>query len=523
MDEEALKALSDPKTYGPNVQEVRLLDTHSSWVFLTGEFAYKIKKPVNFGFLDYTTLERRKFFCEEEIRLNRLWAPEIYLGVVAITRDRGEVRLDGDGEVIEYAVRMRELPQPSIMTELLKRGEVGFSTVAKIAQIIADSHSRAETNSEIAQYGDLKMVKFNWDENFEQTERFKDVTIPSDLFETIKTNVNKFMGRKGALFLKRIRDGKIRRCHGDLHSGNIFITDKIYVFDCIEFNLRFSCQDVASDVAFLAMDLDFHDRKELSDHFIGQYIQKSGDVELLSLLDFYKCYRAYVRGKVTSFKLNAPQREEDEKTEVAQVARSYFELAHDYSNSLFEEPRLIIVSGLPGVGKTHIAKRLAKRWNWFHLTTDVIRKELAGLPIEEHYYGDLKLYSPEMSLKAYKEMLRRAEIYIRAGKGCILDATFNKREPREEAFQLAERLNIKAHYIHFICPEDAVLQRLQKRSGEVSASDATPEVYFKMKENFEPFEPYKPHLIIDTTEDLEVILKKIETLIFSSEDHHPRR
>jgi len=513
MDEEALKALSDPKTYGPNVKGVRLLDTHSSWVFLTGEFAYKIKKPVNFGFLDYTTLERRKFFCEEEIRLNRLWAPEIYLGVVAITKDRGEVRLDGEGEVIEYAVKMRELPQSSIMTELLRRGKVGFSTVAEIAKLVSDFHSRAETNSEIAKYGDLKTVKFNWDENFEQTERFKDVTIPSDVFETIKTNINKFMGEKEALFLKRIEDGKIRRCHGDLHSGNIFITDKIHIFDCIEFNLRFSCQDVASDIAFLAMDLDFHDRKDLSDYFVEQYIQKGGDVELLSLLDFYKCYRAYVRGKVTSFKLDAPEMGEGEKTEVAKVARSYFNLARYYSKSLFEEPKLVVVSGLPGVGKTYIAERLAKRCNWFHLTTDVIRKELAGLSIEEHYYGDPKLYSQEMSSKTYKEMMRRAEAYLRAGKTCILDATFNKREPRQEAIQLAERLNTKLYHIHFICPQDTVLRRLERRSGEVSASDATPEVYFKMKEDFEPFEPYKPHSIIDTTEDLEAILKRVEALI----------
>ena len=512
MDEEALNALLDPKTYGPNVKEVRLLDTHSSWVFLSGEFAYKIKKPVNFGFLDYTTLERRKFFCEEELKLNKLWAPEIYLGVVAITRDGGEVELDGEGEVIDYAVKMRELPQASIMTERLKRGEIGFATIAQIAKIIADSHSRAETNSEIAKYGSLEVVRFNWDENFEQTECFKNITIPSDVFETIKTNINKFIREKEALFLKRIEDGRIRRCHGDLHSGNIFITDKIYIFDCIEFNLRFSCQDVASDVAFLAMDLDFHDLKDLSDHFIEQYIQKSGDAELLRLLDFYKCYRAYVRGKVACFKLGDPGMGEGEKKEIARVARSYFELAHYYSKSLFEEPKLVIFSGLPGVGKTHIARRLARRCNWAHLMTDFIRKELAGLPIEAHYYGDPKLYSPQMSLKTYEEMLRRAELYLSMGKSCILDATFNKKEPREKAFQLAERLNIKAHYVHFTCPEDEVLRRLQKRSGEVAASDATPEVYFKMKENFDSFEP---HLVIDTTEDLEAILKRLEGLISS--------
>lgn len=515
MDEEALKALSDPKTYGPNVKEVRLLETHSSWVFLTGEFAYKIKKPVNFGFLDYSTLEKRKFFCEEEIRLNRLWAPEIYLGIVAIKRDVGKVKLDGEGNVIDYAVKMRELPQSSMMTELLRQGKVRFATVAEIARIVADFHSRAETSQEIERYGGLEAVKFNWDENFEQTEAFKNITIPSDVFEEIKTNVSKFIESKRELFLKRIEDQRIRRCHGDLHCGNIFITDKIYVFDCIEFNMRFSCQDVASEVAFLAMDLDFHGCKDLSDHFVEQYIQKSGDVELLSFLDFYKCYRAYVRGKVTSFRLSDPGMGEEEEERARRMAKSYFDLAHHYAKSLFEEPRLVIISGLPGVGKSYIAERLARRWNWLHLRTDFIRKELAGLSIEEHYYGDMKLYSPQMSLKTYKEMMRRAELYLRMGKSCILDATFNRREPREEAFQLAKRLNIKAHYIHFICPEEVVLQRLQKRSGEVSASDATPEVYFKMKEDFEPFEQYKPQLIIDTTEDSEAILESLEALISS--------
>jgi len=196
------------------------------------------------------------------------------------------------------------------------------------------------------------------------------------------------------------------------------------------------------------------------------------------------------------------------------LAKSYFGLAHHYARSLFERPKLIIVSGLPGVGKTHIAERLVLKKNWFHLKTDFIRKELAGLDIEEHYYEHPTLYSSVMSLKTYKEMMRRAEIYLRAGKAVILDATFNKRKPRQEAFELAKRLKIKAWYIHFTCPEEVVLQRLEKRSREISASDATQEVYFKIKGNFETFgTTYKPHLVIDTTEDEKKIFEKLDRLV----------
>ncbi len=511
MDEEILRALLKPKTYGSGVTGVRMVQTHSSWVFLTGEFVYKVKKPVNFGFLDYTTLERRRHFCNEELRLNRLLAPAIYLGVVPIKNDEGRISLGGRGAVIDYAVKMKEIPQSAIMTEVLKRGEVRFATIAELAGIVADFHHRAETNSEIEKYGSIETVQFNWDENFEQTEAFKDITITSDMFAAIKTGINKFIKEHEPMFRKRLNDKKVRRCHGDLHSGNIFITDTIYIFDCIEFNLRFSCSDTTSEIAFLAMDLDFHGRKDLSDHFVEQYIRTSRDHELVSLLDFYKCYRAYVRGKVTSFKLNDPGVKGEEKAEAVRLAKRYVDLASYYSRCLFETPKLIIVSGLPGVGKTYCAERLAQKKNWFHLKTDFIRKELAGLDIEKHYYDRPKLYSPAMSLKTYQEMMRRAERYLRAGKSVLLDATFNKRTPRQEAFELAKRLKIKAWYIHFTCPEEVVLQRLEKRSREISASDATQEVYFKMKGNFETFgNKYKPHAIIDTTEDPEKIFEKLD-------------
>jgi aminoglycoside phosphotransferase family enzyme/predicted kinase len=516
MDEKTLEALLEPATYGPGVENVRLIQTHSSWVFLTGEFVYKVKKPVNFGFLDYTTLESRYHFCNEEVKLNRRLAPEIYLGVVPIKNDQGRIALGGRGEVVDYAVKMKEIPQSAIMTELLKRGEIRFDTVARLAGIVADFHRRAETNPEIEKFGSPKTIKFNWDENFEQTEGFRDISLSSEIFNFIQTHVTTFMGEKKPIFQKRIADKKIRRCHGDLHSGNIFITDKIHIFDCIEFNLRFSCSDTTSDVAFLGMDLDFHNRKDLADHFIERYIQASGDSELLTLLDFYKCYRAYVRGKVTSFKLNDPGIGKEEKDEAVRFAKSYFALAQHYAHSLFEKPKLVIVSGLPGVGKTYIAERLAERNNWYHLKTDFIRKKLAGLDIEQHYYDHPTLYSPEMSLKTYQEMMRRAEVYLKAGKSVILDATFNKKKPREETFALAQKLNVKVCYIHFTCPEEIVLQRLEKRSREISASDATKEVYFKMKGNFETFgNKYGPLLIIDTTDDLGKILEKVEELTFS--------
>jgi len=301
-----------------------------SFIFLTGEYVYKIKKPVNLGYLDYTTLEKRHFFCQQELELNRRLCPDAYLAVVPIVEKKGELRIEGRGEAIEYAVKMKQLPQDHMMDVLLPWGRVTLEMVARVAEKLVNFHQRAETNRKIAAFGRLDVIRQNCDENFAQTEKYIGTSITAEEYQHIKNYTNNFIDSNASLFNKRVREGKIRDCHGDLHAAHVCFTDGICIYDCIEFNERFRYSDVASEIAFLAMDLDRYQQANLSRYLVNTYVELGHDKELLKLLDFYKCYRAYVRGKVESFKLDDPYIPEEEKAKVLTAARSYFELAESY-------------------------------------------------------------------------------------------------------------------------------------------------------------------------------------------------
>jgi aminoglycoside phosphotransferase family enzyme len=328
-----IDALLTPEAYPENPGEIGLIQTHISFIFVTTNFVYKVKKAVNFGFLDFSTLEKRRFFCEKELELNRRLCPDVYLEVVPINKS-SIVKIKGSGEAVEYALKMKRLPQERIMTLLLKENKVDDKTIDEIAKAILRFHSKAQTSSEINKYGSLEIVKINWDENFDQTLKYVNQTISQAEFQIIQTRIIDFMVKNGLLFENRIKNNKIRDCHGDMHSGNIFITDPICIFDAIEFNDRFRYSDVASDIAFLAMDLDFQERSDLSDYLIDRYMTYSKDKELVDLLAFYKCYRAYVRGKVISFKLDDPNVTAEEKKAAVKEAHAYFKLAAAYAKEL---------------------------------------------------------------------------------------------------------------------------------------------------------------------------------------------
>ena len=328
---EMVQALLNPKAYPETPpQGIELVQTQMSFVFLTDEYVYKVKKPVNLGYLDYTTLDKRHFYCQREVELNRRLCPEAYLGVVPITQDKGNISLEGQGEVIEYAVKMRRLPQEAMMDGLLATNQVSPQMVTSVAQKLVVFHQRAETNANISAFGDLEAITKNTEENFTQTEKYIGNTISQERYQRIKDYTDNFVEKNTPLFRKRITDGRIRDCHGDFHAAHICFTNGICIYDCIEFNDRFRYCDVASEVAFLAMDLDHYKQADLSQSFVNAYVTQSRDEELLRLLNFYKCYRAYVRGKVESFKLDDPYISEEEKTGVLAVARSYFRLAESY-------------------------------------------------------------------------------------------------------------------------------------------------------------------------------------------------
>jgi aminoglycoside phosphotransferase family enzyme len=325
--------LMKPETYDEEAGSIELIQTHISFVFLTRNFVYKVKKAVNLGFLDFTTLEKRRFFCEKELELNRRLCRDMYLEVVSINK-ADAIKVKGEGETVEYAVKMKRMPQEKMMSKLLEENKVDDKLVDRLAKIIAEFHSKAETNKRISDFGSLAVIETNWKENFDQTEEYVDITIPAENFKLIREKIEAFMEKGVSLFEKRMAKNRVRDCHGDIHSGNIFVTNGIYIFDAIEFNDRFRYSDVAADVAFLAMDLDFKGRTDLSSLFVEKYGEYSGDQELPKLLPFYKCYRAYVRGKVVGFKLKDPNVRSEEKSTARKEAKAYFKLAVEYAKKL---------------------------------------------------------------------------------------------------------------------------------------------------------------------------------------------
>jgi len=325
------KALLNPKIYPDHPKEVGFLETHISLLFFTGNHVYKVKKPVDFGFLDFTSLEKRKFFCVQEVNLNRRLSPEIYLGVVKITKDGDQILLDGRGEVFEYAVKMKQIPEELLMDKLLEKKQVTSKMIGAVSEKLVHFYFTAETNESIKSFGRPERVKQDTDENFEQTIRYMGITIPKDVYEEIKNKTNVFFRTGEPILYQRMASDKIRDCHGDLRLEHIFWGKEVSIFDCIEFNERFRYIDVAADIAFLAMDLDYHGREDLSEHLIRAYIGESGDYELMGVLDFYKCYRAYVRGKVESFRLDDPNIPEKEKEEALKRAQKYFNLSYRYA------------------------------------------------------------------------------------------------------------------------------------------------------------------------------------------------
>jgi aminoglycoside phosphotransferase family enzyme len=328
-----IQAMLDPAFYPHHPAEVDLLQTHISYLFLAGELVYKVKKPVDFGFLDFTTLEKRRHFCQEEIRLNKRFSPEVYLEAVRISRVGDAFRLGDDTEVIEYAVKMRRINEDHMLYRLLEAGKVESEAMVHIGRHLAKAYAAIPSDEKAQAFGALDVISINIVENFEQTRRYIGGPITQEQFDAIEAWSLSFMKENTALFEQRVAQGYIKDCHGDLHLQHICVEgEKIYIFDCIEFNERFRFGDVASDVAFLAMDLDFNGHPDLARTFVHAYTEASGDTTLAQVLVFYKVYRAYVRAKVTSFMLDDPGLDEKAKEEVLQRAKAYYDLALAYVN-----------------------------------------------------------------------------------------------------------------------------------------------------------------------------------------------
>ncbi|MBI5454292.1 MAG: AAA family ATPase [Deltaproteobacteria bacterium] len=489
-----IDALLVPAAFPEDPGSITLAQTHVSYLIFTDRFVYKIKKPVDFGFLDFTTIEKRLFFCEEEVRLNSRLAPGVYLGVVKVVSIGGEIKIEREGEAIEYAVKMKRLASESMLERALEKGEVPEEVIRRVARVVAAFHAEAEVNEHIASFGLPEFVSKNTSENFIQTRPFIGRTISNALYERLKYWTEGFLDRNGDLFRVRAGGGFVRDCHGDIHSGHISIVDGINIIDCIEFNERFRHSDIVADMAFLSMDLDYHNRRDLSRAFDDEYFRASKDAEGARLLDFYKCYRAYVRGKVEGFKSTEKEVPEGERLSSELSARYHFHLAGLYASRW--RPTVIIMRGLSGTGKSTLARMIADVTNLAILSTDNIRKVLAGLkPTDKARakYGE-GIYSTEFTERTYIEMIDRAAALLAQGRSVILDATFSKARHAEEARMSALKAGARSHIIECVAGDDAVKGRFLKRDAEcamkgIPVSDAGWEVYLKQKEIYEAVRP----------------------------------
>jgi uncharacterized protein len=488
----------------PNYKKI--IQTHISIVVLTGEYVYKFKKNVNFGFLDFSTFQKRKFYSEKELLLNKRFAPDLYLGLSYISYDSKtqEYFLEGDShQIIEYAVKMKEFPQDRIMMELLQQNKVTQEDIIRIAQDLAKLYQKIPFSDDIASYGKLDSLKVNTDENFSQTKDFSVSILTKEQYKFIKNKNDFFYDYYSYLFDERIKEKKVIECHGDLHSGNICLIDKeVFIFDCIEFNERFKNSDICADIAFLAMDLDFYGKEDFSNILIEEYLKCSKDYNLLKVLNYYKCYRAYVRGKVSGFMLSDPTITEEKKKAITKIAKRYFTLAQDYSKKILyryssKKPFIIMMSGFSGSGKSFIGKRLSEFFNMDYLTTDDIRKKLFSIPKDKKCIVEegTCMYTVDNRYKVYDEMFKLGKKAIESGKSVVIDGTFLKEELRQNLYSTFEGYNI--FILNVKIEDDIAKKRIEKRAKEKNnPSDAHWDVYLKQKENFEEIKEFKDNIII---------------------------
>jgi aminoglycoside phosphotransferase family enzyme/predicted kinase len=482
------QALRRPSAYPFPVDEVGFLQTHTSMLFFAGERVYKVKKAVDLGFLDFTTFERRRFFCEEEVRLNERLAPGVYLGVVPIVRADDGVRVGGPGEPIEVAVEMVRLPAERMLDRLLEAGEIDNARMDALARLLADFHANAATGAGVDEYGEPAAVARNVLENFQETERFigEPHTVSRELHAFLAARAERFLEQERELLVRRVREGRIRDGHGDLHAGNICVLgERIVAYDSLEFAPRFRCADVACDLAFLCMDLDYRDFRGFSGYLARRYAELARDEELERLLPFYKGYRAVVRAKVASLAAADPSVPAPEQEVRRREAMRYWQLAASY-----ELPApLLLTCGLPATGKSTAARQLAAPFEALVLRSDVRRKHLAG--VAATYRGrhalDQGLYSREMTERTYASLLTDAEEALAGGRAVVVDATFSSAASREPFRALAERVGAPFLVVEVTAPEEEIVRRLERRAREGrDPSDADVAIYRQLRRRYEP-------------------------------------
>ncbi|MFJ2692716.1 AAA family ATPase [Pseudomonas sp. NPDC087336] len=471
MSQSLIAALQNPALYPHPVDGFKVIETHISWVVLTGPFAYKVKKPMNFGFLDFTTLEARGHFCAEELRLNQRLTEDLYLEVLPITGSAEAPQLGGEGPAIEYALKMRQFAQDGLLSTLQANGELTPAHIDQMADQIARFHLDAPRVPAEHEAGTADSVMAPVRQNFEQIRPF--LSDKADLLQldALQAWAESSFERLKPLFAQRKAEGFIRECHGDIHLGNATVIDgRVVIFDCIEFNEPFRFTDVYADIAFLAMDLEDRGLKCLARRFISQYLELTGDYQGLELLNFYKAYRALVRAKVTLFSMPAEATAVQRATTLRQY-RNYANLAESYST--IPSRFMAITHGVSAVGKSHVAMRLVEALGAIRLRSDVERKRLFG---EQTVANDLQagIYSADASAATYQRLHEIAGQILHAGFPVVVDATYLKHEQRDNAAKVAEATGAPFLILDCNAPQAVIESWLALRQADKKdPSDAT--------------------------------------------------
>ena len=478
-----MQLFKSPSLYPHPADEVSHIETHISHVFLTGRHAYKLKKPVDFGFLDFTSLESRIHFCREELRLNRRLAPEVYLEVLALVENPGmeagfELRSLEDTQpdkVLEPVLLMARMQQDRMMDRLLDEGKVTKGHIKSLARLLSGFYARAGGGDKVSFFGRWEQVRLNVEENFRQTEEHVGGTVSRPRWEAVRDYSLGFLRKNRELFHRRVEEGLMVEGHGDLHSANINLPESgpPVVFDCIEFNDRFRYQDQACDLAFLAMDLDYHGESDLAELLADEFVRAGGDQGLFKVLDFYKCYRAVVRAKIHGFAYDDHGASREHRFTDLARARAYFRLAARYAGG-GPPCYLVCVMGLMGTGKSYLARNLAEEMGWPHWQSDVLRKESEGMATGQKsrdQWGQ-GLYSPEKSRQTYLALLEKAGAELAQGGSLVVDASFNKNEWREKFLELADSSGAVPLFLEVYASDEVVRERLIRREKKgTNASD----------------------------------------------------
>ena len=486
-----LAAMLHPACYPHPVRRVRLIETHISWVLLTGNWAYKVKKPVDLGFVDFSTLKLRRRYCEEELRLNRRLAPAIYDSVVEIRGAPATARIGGSGPVLEYAVRMREFPQSALADRMAARRALRAQMIDALARTIAEFHRGAPAAAKSQRFGTpataLAAALQNFDHILPSLARVDSRNLLRRLRKWTRAE---HAARRRAL-LSRRRGGFVRECHGDLHLGNIAVLEGCPTpFDCIEFNAALRWIDVMSEVAFLLMDLADHGRADLASRFLNAYLEVTGDYGGLEVLRYYLVYRALVRAKVNVLRARQPQVSPMEKKRLGRLVHGYLDLAQDYT--MRRPPALMITHGVSGSGKTSATQSLIELAGAVRIRSDVERKRLHGLaPLARSGSGMGRgIYTPAANAATYAHLERLARRILASGMPVVVDAAFLKRAEREAFRVLAADMGVPFVILDFTAPAELLAARVATRAaGGRDASEAGVSVIARQLATREPLAP----------------------------------